>query len=216
VAQPDDLGVSFTSQTLGQGTSNLEVFTFTVSPIAVNGTYSLEFYSMNGDAQAAPFLADANGNSVGTATAPLFSASFTVTGAGTQSFADWAQQNSVGTGPAGMPDDDGVTNAMKYVCDIKPGVPMSSADRAALPTVGIDTSTATDYLMMTYRQNRLLTGMAVDVETSNDLQTWTAVQPPDVFKQVSTDSSNGDPIMEIGVKTNGLPQQFIRLEINQQ
>jgi hypothetical protein len=91
---------------------------------------------------------------------------------------------------------------------------MSASDRAALPTVGVDTTTkpGTEYLTLTYRKNAFLTGITINVQTSSNLQTWTTVSPPDLSQQVGTDSNTHDPIMEVGVKTTGT-RQFIRLNV---
>ena len=110
---------------------------------------------------------------------------------------------------------DGIPNLLKYLTDIDPNVPMSATDRAALPAVGVDTTTTpgTEYLTLTYRQSAAMIGVIVNVQTSNDLQTWKTVDPPDLFQQVGTDSTTGDPIMEVGVKLTGSANQFIRLEV---
>jgi len=87
-----------------------------------------------------------------------------------------------------------------------------------LPTLGMTTVSGTQYLTLTYRQNPLMTGITVNMQTSPDLQTWTTLKPSDVprdflSEQVGTDSTTGDPIMEVGVTANGLTKQFIRLNV---
>jgi len=89
---------------------------------------------------------------------------------------------------------------------------MSSTDRAALPAVAITTSGGVNYLTLTYRQNPLETGITVNVQTSTELMTWTTVTP-DISQQVGTDANTGDPVMEVGIKTNGVPKLFIRLNV---
>jgi len=120
-------------------------------------------------------------------------------------------------GPAATPESDGVPNLLKYLYNINPAQPMAAADYAALPIVGTDTTTTpgTEYLTLTYRQYALETGITVNLQTSPDLQKWTTVSPPDVFRQVGSDPTTGDPIMEDGVKANGSTRQFIRLNVTQ-
>ena len=43
------------------------------------------------------------------------------------------------SGPAATPQGDGTPNALKYLCDINPATPMSSASYAALPAAGFVT-----------------------------------------------------------------------------
>lgn len=93
---------------------------------------------------------------------------------------------------------------------------MTPADRAALSTLGIDTSSTlgTEYFELTYRQYQALEGVTVNVQTSTDLQTWTTVNPPNLSQQVGTDPNTGDPIIEVGVIIPPhTPKQFIRLNV---
>jgi hypothetical protein len=91
---------------------------------------------------------------------------------------------------------------------------MGADDHAALPTLGMDTTTTpgTTYLTMTYRSNPGVVGLGVTLQTSSDLQTWSTVNSPAIFQQVGTDTTTGDPMMEIGVVAAGAPQ-FIRLNV---
>jgi hypothetical protein len=81
--------------------------------------------------------------------------------------------------------------------------------------VGLDTTTTpgTKYITLTYRENPFASGLTINVQTSSDLQTWTTVSPPDLSKQVGTDLTTGDPIMEVGVIVNSPSKQFIRLNV---
>lgn len=107
------------------------------------------------------------------------------------------------------PWNDGIPNLLKYVFDIDPSVPMTSADRAALPTVGAATIGETSYLTLTYREYAGLTGITVNAQTSPDLQTWTTVMNPTIFV-TGIDPATGDPIMQVQVAgTSG----FIRLSV---
>ena len=114
-----------------------------------------------------------------------------------------------------MPQNDGVPNLLKYLYNINPTGPMSATDRAALPTVGMTTTGGVDYLTLSFRQYALKTGITINVQTSSNLQTWTTVSPLDISQQLGTDSTTGDPIMEVGVKLTGATKQFIRLNVTQ-
>jgi len=124
--------------------------------------------------------------------------------------------NSAISGPTATPQNDGIPNLLKYLYDINPTIPMSATDRVALPALGIDDTTTpgTEYLTLTYRENRLMTGITVHLQISSDLQTWTTMNSPDLFQQVGADS--GDPIMEVGVKLTGAKKQFVRLNVTSQ
>jgi len=117
--------------------------------------------------------------------------------------------------PTATPQHDGVSNLLKYLFDINPSVPVSSTDRAALAQVGTTMVSGTKYLTLTYRQYALETGITVNLQSTSDLQNWTTVKPPDFSQQVGVDSTTRDPIMEVGVKTNGSIEQFIRLNVTQ-
>jgi len=118
--------------------------------------------------------------------------------------------------PTATLENDGVANLLKYTFDIDPSVPLSSLDRAALPTLGTDSTTTpgTDYLTLTYRRYALATGISVNVQTSPDLKTWTTVTP-NITQQVGTDPTTGDPIIEDEVNTNGVTTEFVRLNVTQ-
>jgi len=114
--------------------------------------------------------------------------------------------------PAATPQNDGISNALKYFCDINPTIPMSNADREALPVAGFTTVNGTAYLTLTYRQNPNITGLTVSVQTCLDLQTWTNVTP-DSTKTIGTDSLTGDPIIQREIQINGNSKLFLRLQI---
>ena len=134
-------------------------------------------------------------------------------------FGLWEDNNNfTGTstviGPTATPEHDGMPNLLKYFYDIDPNGPMSGTDRAALPTLGVTTSGGTEYLTLSYRQYASASGITVNVQTSGDLKTWTTVNPPSFSQQIGTDSTTGDPIMEMGVIATGATQ-FIRLNVTQ-
>lgn len=116
------------------------------------------------------------------------------------------------SGPNATPQHDGIPNALKYLCDINPSLPMNAASYAALPVVGMETDGGTQYLTLTYRQNQTPTGITVNVQTSTDLQTWQTVAP-DTIQTISTDPATGDPIIQIKVKTSNAPRMFVRLQV---
>ncbi len=154
---------------------------------------------------------------LGTISDPSYQGSATGTLVISATFGQWESFYGFTGGLTDTPEKDSVPNLLKYVYDINPSGPMNGLDRAALPTVGIDTTTTpgTQYLTLTYRQYAALTDVTINVQTSSDLQNWSTVNPPALFKQVSTDSITGDPIMEVGVKLTGAKQQFIRLNVTQ-
>ncbi len=118
------------------------------------------------------------------------------------------------SGPTATPENDGVPNLLKYVCNVNPAEGMTAADFAAMPTTDVDTTTTsgTTYLTLTYRQFTKVTGVTIQVQISPDLQNWTTVTPS-ISKQISTDSTTGDPILEDEVNTNGQSAEFIRLNV---
>jgi peptidyl-prolyl cis-trans isomerase A (cyclophilin A) len=147
---------------------------------------------------------------------------YSITPLTVQTFADWqttkftmAQQAMPAfIAPAATPLHDGVTNLLKYVCDINPSGPMTAASRAKLPTVGKTTIAGTPYMTLTYHQHNALLGVTVNVQTSPDLQNWTTVVYPNAtFVQTGTDSA-GDPIEQVRVPVSGT-RQFIRLNVTQ-
>jgi len=160
------------------------------------GTTSAQVFAMNG---------------TGTASAAL---SLNVVTPTPQTYAQWAMLHSPTGSPTDTPKDDGVPNFLKYLYDLDPNQPVTANDVNALPTLGLDSTSTpnTTYLTLTYRQFELATNVSVHLQTSSDLQTWTTV-PPDIYQPIGTDPQTGDPIMEIGVISNGTSHQFIRLDV---
>ena len=122
-------------------------------------------------------------------------------------------------GPNANPSGDGTVNLLKYLFDISPTSAMSTTDRAALPKVGLDTTTTpgTTYLEITYRSNPLAGGITVNLQTTTNLvdqSTWQTVVP-DLVKSAGTDPVTGDPLVELGIKltTPEPTAQFIRLNV---
>ena len=88
---------------------------------------------------------------------------------------------------------------------------LSKADRAALPLVGKTTLSGTTYLTLTFRENPIITGVTLNLQTSTDIHTWQTVTP-DLLQVIGTDAVTGDPIVEIGVIATG-SKKFIRLNV---
>jgi autotransporter-associated beta strand protein len=123
--------------------------------------------------------------------------------------------DSTVSGPGAAPENDGVPNILKYLCDINPALPMSAAGRAALPAFTV----ANGNLTLTYRQNSSETGINVIVQTSPDLQNWSTITPTslpvaDTIQQIGTDPNTNDPIYQIQVPASGT-REFIRLNLTQ-
>jgi hypothetical protein len=132
-------------------------------------------------------------------------------------YPQWASYFQLTGGPDGTPMKDGVSNILKYLYDIDPTVPLTPAAQAALPVLGINTTTypGTNYLTLTFRDSSATTGITTHLQTSPDLQTWTT-ETPALSQQTGTDPTTGDPIMEVGVIIPAnTTQQFIRLNVTQ-
>ena len=125
-------------------------------------------------------------------------------------FLQWQTKNSLTGGGADTPLNDGVPNLLKYLFNINPGRPMNGSDRAALPVLGTTSLSGTQYLTLTYRQNQLITGLAVNVQITSDLQSWSTITP-DFTQQTGTDPNTGDPIIEVKVHVTNESRNFIRL-----
>jgi uncharacterized repeat protein (TIGR03803 family) len=116
------------------------------------------------------------------------------------------------SGTSATPQNDGVINLLKYIYDINPTRTMTAADMAALPVGSMTTIAGQKYLCLTYRQNALMSGYTISLQSAPDLRTWTTVIP-DLSQQIGTDPVTGDPIMRIGVNVTGSSQEFLRLSV---
>ena len=163
------------------------------------------------------------GNYTGTVTAtntfsPDATQGFSITIQST--FSSWAAQyftvqqlsDPTVSGPSAAPQNDGVSNLLKYIYDINPSHTMTAADMAALPVGSMTTISGQKYLCLTYRLNALLSGFTVSLQSSPDLHNWTTVVP-DLSQQTGTDLVTGDPIMRIGVNVTTSSQEFLRLSV---
>jgi streptogramin lyase len=108
------------------------------------------------------------------------------------------------------PLGDSVPDLAKYVFDIDPSLPMTSSERAALPTSGMMTIGDTTYFTLTYREYAALSGATVTPQMSTDLLNWTAVSTPPTV--IGIDSTTQDPIMQVAVPYTGATE-FLRLYI---
>jgi N-acetylneuraminic acid mutarotase len=141
-------------------------------------------------------------------------------------FSNWEQQpgyftatqaNTSGVGGwTDTPQNDGVANGLKFLCGINPAISMTGADRAALPTVVLDSTTdpGITLLAVTYRQSALVQPLTPTLEESTDLQTWYP-QISAIDQQIGVDPVTRDPIMEMGVVVpiNNSRPMFIRLQV---
>jgi hypothetical protein len=128
-----------------------------------------------------------------------------------ETFSQWVDSYNISSVATSTPLNDGVPNLLKYFFGINPTVPMTTADRAALPLVGSTTTSGISYLTLTYRQDLGEMGLTVNVQTSFDLQSWTTVTNP-AITQTGTDFNTGEPIMQAQVPFTG-EKEFIRLNV---
>ncbi|MEY2540112.1 MAG: trimeric autotransporter adhesin [Verrucomicrobiota bacterium] len=120
------------------------------------------------------------------------------------------------------PDLDGVPNAFEFYFNFDPNVSLTSAERAALPSVGLqstsDNNSVSTYLTFTYRRRIESSGFPVKVSVSDDLLTWddseTQIEP------VGTPIPTGDNITEtvtVRLKTpinqGPITHKFFRLKL---
>jgi hypothetical protein len=153
-------------------------------------------------------------NGVGTAATQNFSITILST------YSSWAAQyftpqqlsDPTVSGPNATPQNDGQINLLKYVYDIAPARTMTAADMAALPVGSMTTVAGQKYLCLTYRQNALLSGLTINLQSSPDLRNWITVVPG-LSQQTGTDPVTGDPIVQVGVNVTNLSQEFLRLNV---
>ncbi len=149
----------------------------------------------------------------------------TVTALTTMTYSQWIGTLNFTGAATAFSQNDGVSNLMKYVCDINPTTPMNAVSRAALPQQGLISVTAngitTSYITLTFRLNPLVAGVIIQPQSSPDLRTWApwpqngvAVQP-DYVQTLGTDDTtiNHDQIVEVGFKVTGTTNRYIRLNV---
>lgn len=118
----------------------------------------------------------------------------------------------VNTDATASPQGDGVPNLLKYACRINPSTAMTSADRAALPTLGTASVGGTNYLALTWRKNASTTSVAYTLQVSTDCQNWTNVTP-DLTQNIGLDPVTHDPLVQVGVAMTGA-KKFIRMQFS--
>lgn len=142
-------------------------------------------------------------------------------GGGTANYNNWANAyfptdqatNLAVSGPSATPQHDGVPNLLKYLCHINPTIPMAAADRAAMPTVGLESSGETKYLTVTYRQNTQASGVVVTMQATDDLMVSWQTVTPDALENLAFDPETGDPIIRMKLDVTTSPQRFVRLNV---
>jgi uncharacterized repeat protein (TIGR03803 family) len=136
----------------------------------------------------------------------------------TQTFTSWMNAhaaNRVG-GSSSSTGADGVPLLLKYLFDASAANSMTASDHAAMPAVGLDSTSVSgkDFVALAFRENPAMTGVTVTLESSDDLQNWTTVPPANLLsQQIGTDATTGDPIMEMGAQSDGSPHQYVRLNV---
>jgi hypothetical protein len=129
-------------------------------------------------------------------------------------FTTQQQSDPTMAGATATPQHDGVSNLLKYFCDINPATPMTDADRAALPGGSMETIGSTRYLTLTYRKNAWAGGITPVIQICSDLGSgsWQPVIP-DLTEVISTDYLTGDQTIKSGVIVTGTARQFMRLRL---
>jgi cyclophilin family peptidyl-prolyl cis-trans isomerase len=135
----------------------------------------------------------------------------------TTDFATWeavpfAGQPASVSAPTATPQDDGVPNLIKYLCDVTPMQTMPATDLAKLPKAGLATISGAKYATLVYRQRANLVGVFVSVETSTNLQTWAAPTNATTTQTTTTDGT-GDTIIQVAVPAPTKGGQFFRLNV---
>ena len=148
-----------------------------------------------------------------TAITATFSPILSYTGWADRHFTAPQQADPTVSGPTATPQNDGVVNLLKYLCDIDPTVPMTEASWDALPLGGMLPLNNPTYLTLTYREDPAATDLTVVAQSSTDAQNW-GVASGATSQTIGTDSTTGDPIIQVQVPiTAGAPTEFIRLKV---
>lgn len=112
------------------------------------------------------------------------------------------------SGPAATPNNDGVPNLLRYLCNISSSAPISVSDHANLPV----TKLSGGNLLLIYHTKPVTLNVSVAVQTSTDLVNWSTPQGATIT-QTGTDS-NGNAIMQAKVTATG-GVQYIRLQLSE-
>ncbi len=190
------------------------------SGLSINTTTGVISGKPTASGTAMVSLSATNAGGKGTKTLTL-----TVSSSGYGSWIASFDMQGLSTSPTAAPFSDGVPNLLKYAFGINPTAPMTAADRAGLPQIGLDdTSTpGATYLTLTFGQSQTITGLPIDVQVSTDLQTWSTLAsgvglPADsthYYEQpTGKNDPNGDPYMKIEVIVPAnVAREFIRLSV---
>jgi hypothetical protein len=131
----------------------------------------------------------------------------------------WLEENGVPAGQRGPNDDPGGgrPNILAYFFNIHPVSGLGPQDGQALPQAGMVSEAGADYLTLTYRRNRNLTGMSVTYEGSETLgaDSWQIVIP-DMESEIGTDPNTGDSLIEARIILGTETRKFIRLRVVEQ
>ena len=139
-----------------------------------------------------------------------YSGTVTIIEAHPLTFATWQTNHPDPATPLG----DGVSDVEKYAFDINPSLPITTAEREALPTAGMTTVGTQTYLTLTYRENAGLSGTTtITPLMSTDLVNWSTSQmlTPTV---IGIDATTQDPIMQVAVPYSMSGPEFLRLNIS--
>jgi hypothetical protein len=123
----------------------------------------------------------------------------------------WQQAGANVTGPAATPQNDGVSNLLKFLFDIDPTRPMTPTDRGALPVTGTTNSNGTEYLTLSFRESQSASSLSIVPQASANLKSWQNLAAP---VQIGSDPTTTDPIMQVKAAVTGTGQ-FIRLQVTE-
>jgi len=117
------------------------------------------------------------------------------------------------SGPAAIPQKDGMSNGLKYFFDMDASKPTKASDRTAVLVAGNETIGAKYYLTLVYRQNPVAYGVTVEVQTCNlQSDSWQTVTP-DITESAGTDLATGDPKWRVKIDVTGNPRKFARMKV---
>jgi hypothetical protein len=136
-------------------------------------------------------------------------------------YAQWATLNGL-SGASGDPtadaDIDGLTNLHEWFFNLNPNVPLTAAERAALPVIGYEPATGTiQYLTLTFRRNfrAAITSIEYQAGASPDAASWSPIVP-NIIERISYDAVTGDPILraKFAVAPADI-KMFLRIKLTQ-
>jgi hypothetical protein len=115
------------------------------------------------------------------------------------------------SGPAADPLHDGVPNFFKFYCGLNPTVPLTPAERLALPLLTTVTRDGVLFADLTFRRNSGASGVAIDLQQfSND--TWVNTVP-DSMTASTPDPVTGHQTVTMEIETHGfIKRMLLRLK----